>query len=88
GAAKGTARPESFDEAALTLRKAAHRALDNVAKAIETLRFNVAVAHVHDYANSVQAALTGAQDKPGSAMAWALREAGEFLVQMIAPMMP
>ncbi len=52
------ARPATFSPEAETVRKAAHRALDQVGKAIETLRFNVAVAHVHEFTNVLQTALT------------------------------
>ena len=40
----GAPRPETFGPEALAIRKAAHRALDQVGRAIEALRFNVAVA--------------------------------------------
>ncbi|MEQ1697795.1 MAG: leucine--tRNA ligase [Hyphomicrobiaceae bacterium] len=82
------AEPDAFGADALALRKAAHRAVNSVASAIEGLRFNVAVAQVHEFANSLQAALTKADGKPTPDLAWTLREAGEFLAQMISPMMP
>jgi leucyl-tRNA synthetase len=89
GAEAATPKPESFGADALALRKAAHRALNNVGTSIEGLRFNVAVAQVHDFANALQAALTKAADGQLTPdLAWALREAGEFLAQMISPMMP
>ncbi len=79
-----TAKPATFSSEALGVRKAAHRALDQVGKAIEGLRFNVAVANIHEFTNVLQAGLT----KPGADMAWAAREAARFLVMMIGPMMP
>ena len=79
-----TAKPAKFGPEAEAVRKAAHRALDQVGKAIEALRFNVAVAHVHEFANVLQ----GAQSKPSDGMEWAAREAARFLVTMIGPMMP
>ncbi|MDZ4841081.1 MAG: leucine--tRNA ligase [Hyphomicrobium aestuarii] len=88
GAAQGTARPDTFGDEAMRLRKALHRALHAVGSSISGLRFNVAVAQVHELANAIQAALTAAGDKPSPDMAWALREAGEYLVAMISPMMP
>ncbi len=78
----------AFGEDAVRIRKAVHRALDAVGSSIAGLRFNVAVAQVHELANALQAALTGAGDKPAADVAWALREAGEHLMVMIAPMMP
>jgi leucyl-tRNA synthetase len=85
GAAKGAARPADFGADALALRRAAHKALDAVGQSVERLRFNVAVAQLYELTNTI----TAAQGKPASPdLAWALREAGELLVQMIGPMMP
>jgi leucyl-tRNA synthetase len=78
------AKPEAFGPDALEVRKAAHRALDHVGKAIEGLRFNVAVANIHEFANVLQPALS----KCGPDIAFAAREAARFLVTMIGPMMP
>ncbi|PPC87254.1 MAG: leucine--tRNA ligase [Hyphomicrobium sp.] len=77
-------RPAEFGADALEVRKAAHRALDQVGRSIEALRFNVAVANVHEFANVLQSAL----GKGGPDMAYAAREAASFLVTMIGPMMP
>ncbi|MGL4396905.1 MAG: class I tRNA ligase family protein, partial [Hyphomicrobium sp.] len=77
-------RPATFCADALEVRKAAHRAVDQVGRHIENLRFNVAVAQIHEFANVLSAGLT----KPGDGMAWSIREAGELLVRMIGPMMP
>ena len=76
--------PAAFGPEAQEVRKAAHRALDQVGKAIEALRFNVAVAHIHEFANVLQ----GAQTRPSDGMKWAAQEAARFLVTMIGPMMP
>jgi leucyl-tRNA synthetase len=83
-AGKGAPRPQMFSPEALALRRAAHKALDQVARSIEGLRFNVAVAQVYEFANVLGAAL----GKAGEGFPWAQREALEFLVQMIGPMMP
>ena len=80
----GTPKPDSFEPEATALRRATHKALDNVARSIESLRFNVAVAQVYEFANVLSSAL----GKSGTDFAWAQREALEFLVQMIGPMMP
>jgi leucyl-tRNA synthetase len=81
---KRGAKPQSFGSEALEIRKAAHRALDGVGKAIEGLRFNVAVANIHEFSNVLQSALS----KSESDVAWAIREAGDLLVLMLGPMMP
>jgi len=48
-------RPARFSDAALTLRKAAHRALARVTDDIEKLHFNVCVAHIYEFANALNA---------------------------------
>ena len=78
------AKPEPLGPEALEIRKSAHRALDQVGKAIEALRFNVAVAHVHEFANVLQ----GILNKGEGDIAWAAREAAKLLVITIGPMMP
>jgi len=83
-AEKGAPKPAEFGADATALRRAAHKAVDQVAHSIEALRFNVAVAQIYEFANVLGAAL----GKTGTDMAWAQREALEFLVQMIGPMMP
>ncbi|CAA2143171.1 leucine--tRNA ligase [Hyphomicrobium sp. ghe19] len=77
-------KPDSFGPEALEVRKAAHRALDAVGRAIESLRFNVAVANIHEFSNVLHSALS----KRGPDVAWAVREAAELLIVMIGPMMP
>ena len=82
--AKDAVRPATFGAEASDLRRAAHKALDAVGRSIEGLRFNVAVAQIYEFTNALSAAIPKSnQDLP-----WALREAGEILVQMISPMMP
>ena len=96
GAAPGAAAPEAFGDAALSLRKAAHGLAAKVAEDVERLRFNVAVAHVYEFANgfgSAVAAARNAKGKDGAGavpadLAYALREAAEMLVGVVAPMTP
>jgi leucyl-tRNA synthetase len=83
-APKGAPMPAAFSPEATALRRASHKALDQVARSIEGLRFNVAVAQVYEFTN----VLGGALGKAGEDFAWAQREALEFLVQVIGPMMP
>ncbi|MCB1512246.1 MAG: class I tRNA ligase family protein, partial [Hyphomicrobiaceae bacterium] len=84
GAARGAAMPSSFGADALKLRKATHKAIAHVGDNIDGLRFNVAVAHLYEYANAIQTAAGQTSD----GMDWALREAGEALVRLISPFMP
>ncbi|MBX3492300.1 MAG: leucine--tRNA ligase [Parvibaculum sp.] len=79
----GASRPESFDDAALALRRAAHKALDALTDDIEHLRFNRAVARIYELANAISGFVPA-----NDAGKWAKREALEFMVLAAAPMMP
>ena len=70
-ATTGTAKPAAFGPEATALRRAAHKTLDQVARTIEGLRFNVAVAQIYEFTNVLGSAL----GKAGEDLAWALREA-------------
>ncbi len=84
GSARGSPRPGSFNPEAVELRKAAHKTLDLFWRNVEGLRFNVAVAQLHELANTLQGALAS----KAAGLEWAIRECGELLVQMLGPMMP
>jgi leucyl-tRNA synthetase len=80
------ARPDSFSEPALAIRKAAHGALSKITDAVEKLHFNVCVAHIYEFANALGSAVANADKTPD--MAWAIREAASILVRLFHPMMP
>lgn len=80
-------RPAAFGPDALGLRKAAHGALDKVSSGIERLHFNVCLAHIREFANSL-AEVLAKEGSPAPDTAWAVREASVILVQLFAPMMP
>ncbi|HEY7999689.1 MAG TPA: class I tRNA ligase family protein, partial [Pseudolabrys sp.] len=82
------ARPSTFDDQALIVRKAAHRALANVSDDIARLRFNRCVAHIYEFANALSDAIGTAETAPAPDFAWALREAADILVRLFHPMMP
>jgi leucyl-tRNA synthetase len=84
-APQGSPKPDGLGPEAVALRRAAHKALIAVERNIEQLRFNVAVAQIYELANATASAAS-LPLSPG--MSWALREAAELLVQMLAPMMP
>jgi leucyl-tRNA synthetase len=84
----GLPPPATFDEPALTLRKAAHRALAHVSEDVERLRFNVCVAHIYEFANAFQASLASLETEPTADYRWAVREAADILVRLFHPMMP
>jgi leucyl-tRNA synthetase len=81
-------RPANFNEEAVKIRKAAHRALARVSDDIDKLRFNRCVAHIYELANALGDTIGGVETKPGEGLAWALREAGDILVRLFHPMMP
>ena len=87
-AAADLPRPPQFSEAALALRKAAHRGLARVSEDIERLRFNVCVAHIYELANAFQGSLAELEDEPTADYRWAVREAADMLVRLFHPMMP
>ncbi len=75
---------------ATSLRKAAHKALAAVEENLEGLRFNVALAKIYELVNvlgSTVANERAALAADAGARA-ALREAGEILVKIVAPMTP
>jgi leucyl-tRNA synthetase len=82
-------RPAQISPAALALRKATHKALASVSEDVEKLHFNVCVAHIYEFANTLTAAI-GDIEEPDIApdMRWAMREAINILVQLFHPMMP
>jgi leucyl-tRNA synthetase len=84
-------RPAKFSDTATALRKATHRTLAAVTDDIEKLHFNVCVAHIYEFANTLNAAIGGIDSAPAAAapdFAWAMSEAVNVLVQLFAPMMP
>ncbi|MFG1329988.1 leucine--tRNA ligase [Xanthobacter autotrophicus] len=90
GAPADAPRPEAFSPIALGLRRAAHGLVATVAEDIERLRFNVAVAHVHEFANAFGSAIAAArvEKEAPQDLAFALREAAEMLASVVAPMVP
>ncbi len=85
--------PADFGEAALGLRRASHKLAAQMADDIERLRFNVAVARVHAFANvfgdAVVAARKAAEAGPLPAdIGFALHEAARYLVRAIGPSVP
>jgi len=86
------ALPNELSPDALALRRAAHRTVAAVDDNIKALRFNVAVARIYELTNQIAGALARLpQMRPDQAdlsLGWAVREALELLVNIMAPMMP
>jgi leucyl-tRNA synthetase len=82
-------KPAEFSPPALELRKAVHGALIKVSEDLDRLRFNRAIAQIHDLTNKVSAAV-GAVESPEIAddLRFAFKEAGDILICLFAPMMP
>src|SRR5690606_16186711 len=70
---------------ATALRKIIHRAVAGVALDIEGLGFNRAVARIYELTNAL---VKAKESRPDAALATALSEGVEKLVQLINPMMP
>jgi leucyl-tRNA synthetase len=87
GAAASASRPAAFGMEALALRKASHGALDKVSGGIERLHFNVCLAHIREFSNTLADVLAG-EGQRSPDLVWAIREAAVILVQLFAPMMP
>jgi leucyl-tRNA synthetase len=91
-AGAGENPPNALSPEALTLRRSAHRALAAVEENIRALRFNVAVARIYELVNAIAAAAArlplSRESEAEYAVGWAIREALELLIEMMAPMMP
>jgi leucyl-tRNA synthetase len=86
---QGIAPAPATDGAAAEVSRIAHRTLKAVGEDIGKLAFNRAVARLYELVNALQAPLASAvASDAGTAERAALREAVEFLLSMVAPMMP
>ncbi len=75
------------EPAALALRQATHRTINQVTEALEGFAFNVAVARLYELSNALaDAERQAVSDVPG--LDFARREAGRMLARLVAPMMP
>ncbi len=86
GAAPGTKTPPGIAGAALELRRATHLTIKAVTEDLGALRFNRGIARIYELANALGQALQTTD--PDDGMRFALREAGEAFVTLMAPMMP
>ena len=76
-------QPDGFSSQALELRRATHKTIVGVAKAIEDFAMNKGVAQVRELSNTI--ASFKAED---DADRWAVKEALETLIKLFNPMMP
>jgi len=83
----GAPAPETFTKTAEELRRASHRAVKAVTGDLDALRFNRAIAQIHDFANKIASAQQADwRNQPD--FAWAMREALTFMAQLVAPIIP
>jgi leucyl-tRNA synthetase len=80
--------PGKLSEPALELRGASHRRLKRVSDAIESLKFNVAVAQVHEFTRIIEGVVGSPKIEDEAGIKWAAREACEIVIQMFGSMMP
>jgi leucyl-tRNA synthetase len=83
-------RPAAFSPTALVVRKAAHQALAGVTEDIEKLHFNVCLAQIHEFTNTLSRVIGEMESETGAPpdVCWAMGEAVNILVQLFHPMMP
>ena len=83
------ARPETFGDEAMRIRRIAHSALAKIEDDIQRLRFNVCIATIYEFVNALNAAIGAIEAAPvADDLRHAFAEAGDILVQSFAPMMP
>jgi leucyl-tRNA synthetase len=70
----------------LVLRRQSHRTAQAITDDLNNLRFNRAIARIYELSNAMGQAL--AQPDKSNDLMGALKEAGDFLVLLSAPMMP
>jgi leucyl-tRNA synthetase len=82
-------KPAAFSKAAADIRRVAHASLAKIEDDVERLRFNVAIATIYEFANTLSTAI-GAVETAEIAedLRYAFAEAGDMLVHGFAPMMP
>jgi len=87
----GSSMPADLPDAAVEIRKAAHKTIRAVEEGVETLGFNRAVARIYELVNVLSKSADIGGAGPGGLDAetrWALREALEMLVQSMALFTP
>ncbi len=80
--------PGELSEPALELRGVSHRRIQRVSEAIESLKFNVAVAQVHEFTRVIETVVGNPKYEDDAGIKWAAREACEIVIQMFGSMMP
>ncbi len=83
----GEQRPIKLDhDNTKKLRQITHKTILKVTDDIERFRFNVAVARLYEFSNTISEFIPKVDDE--SSLPWSLREALETIILLISPMMP
>ncbi|MBM3506687.1 MAG: leucine--tRNA ligase [Alphaproteobacteria bacterium] len=82
-----TPAPKQFGAEAARMRTLTHRTVAKVSADLERFRFNVAVARIYEFVNTLLDPAVGGAAK-GADGGWARREALEALARLVAPMIP
>lgn len=86
--ARGSKIPTEFSDGDTALRRATHKAIAAITDDIDAFRFNRAVARIYELANEIGGFVGKSDAELGAGGGFALREAIEVIIQMVAPMMP
>ena len=84
----GLKMPGEMSEPAMELRGVSHRRLQSVSDSIESLKFNVAVAQVHEFTRVIETIVGNPKFEGDDGIKWAAREACEIVIQLFGSMMP
>ena len=84
----GTRPPAAWSDAALALRRAAHKTIAGVTDDFERFHFNRAVARIRELTNTLADTAPADGTADGAGLAWAMREGLETAVRLLAPMTP
>jgi leucyl-tRNA synthetase len=79
--------PVSADDATMALRQATHKTIAGVTDDLDRFHYNRAVARLYEFTNDINAFINGSAAGE-LAQRWALLEALEALVRLLAPMVP
>ena len=84
----GLKMPGEMSEPAMELRGVSHRRLQSVSDAIQSLKFNVAIAQVHEFTRVIETIVGNPKFEGDDGIKWAAREACEIVIQLFGSMMP
>ncbi|MSP20939.1 MAG: leucine--tRNA ligase [Alphaproteobacteria bacterium] len=84
----GAKPPAALAPEAARLRADTHRTIVKVTQDVERFRFNVVVARIYEFVNTLSESAGDAAARNAAGWTWARREALEALAKLVAPMIP